>query len=83
MNHTEKRGLKSPKNAEELLELYFLQARSCLLETAAIMDRLGRAKGGKEILKSPKVDKLRKCCELISAEGENRTARILNMLSVE
>lgn len=76
-------GIKIPKKAEEILELYYLDARSYLLETAAIMDRIERAQGGEEILKSPMIGNLRKCCELISGEESKRAERMLNMLSIK
>ena len=38
--------LGSPKTAEELLEIYFLDMRSALLETAAALDRIQRSENG-------------------------------------
>jgi len=44
-----KKGVKPPKTAEELLDIYYLEARSYLVETAAILDRIERADGGDKI----------------------------------
>ncbi len=54
----------SPKTAEELLEIYFLDMRSALLETAAAMDRIERAENGVDVLKDPRILMLKQACEM-------------------
>ncbi len=41
--------LDVPKTSKELLDMYFLDMRSALLETAAALDRIERAEGGVNI----------------------------------
>lgn len=74
-------GLPSPKTAMELLDLYFLDARSQLLETAAIMDRIARASGGSEANKDPRLDKLRQACGILSDGAPNRAERFQLLFS--
>ena len=62
----------SPKTAEELLDMYFLDARSYMLETAAILDRIERSFGGSEIFTDPRLIKLGKACEIIEKGSGNR-----------
>jgi hypothetical protein len=71
----------SPKGAGELLDMYFLQARSYLLETAAVIDRIERAGGGKEPLQEPRLQKLIKALEVIKEARGNRTEQFLIFFS--
>ncbi len=73
--------LGSPKTAEELLEIYFLDMRSALLETAAAMDRIQRAENGNDILKDPRIQKLQEGCEILKNEKPDRVGQLLCLLS--
>ena len=73
--------LSSPKTAKELLDLYFLEARSALLETAAIFDRIERAEGGIEIFTEPRFSKLMEACEIIKNVRGNRAQQFLLLFS--
>lgn len=74
-------GLPPPKTAAELIGLYFLDARSHLLETAAIMDRIERAAGGVDAKNDPRVDALVRACGILSDGGGNRAERFLYLFS--
>lgn len=74
-------GLTSPKSASELLDLYFLDARSQLLETAAIFDRIERAEGGSEIINEPRMLKLRESCDILKNSRGNRAQEFLLLFS--
>ena len=77
-------ALPSPQSPEELLQHYYLHMRSAIVETAAGFDRIQRADGGEEIMKSDaRIADLQKACELLLSEEEGRTQRILDALSVE
>ena len=54
----------APKSAQELLDLYYLDIRSALIEAAAGMDRIQRADGGDEALLDPRLIALRDGCKL-------------------
>ena len=78
---TEKPVLGSPKKAKELLDLYFLEARSALLETAAIFDRIERAEGGTEAFSDPRLSNLMKACEILRNVRGNRAEHFLLLFS--
>lgn len=76
-----KSGLESPKTGKELLDMYFLQARSQVLETAAIFDRIERAEGGAEALDDPRLQKLREACDILKNGKRNRAEQFLLLFS--
>ena len=76
-----KSGLGSPKTAKELLDMYFLQARSQMLETAAIFDRIERAEGGAEVLDEARLQKLREACDILKDGRGNRAEQFLLLFS--
>jgi len=73
--------LKSPKSAKQLLDMYFLDARCALLETAAAFDRLERSDGGGEIFNDPRLKCLLEACDIIKNSKQNRVEKILTRLS--
>jgi hypothetical protein len=75
------RPLGSPKSAKELLDMYFFEARSALLETAATLDRIERAKGGERIFLDPRVQKLMEALDLIKRARGNRAERFQILFS--
>ena len=73
--------LRSPKSAKQLLDMYFLDARCALLETAAAFDRIERADGGDEIFSDPRLKRLLEACDIIKNSKQNRVERFLTLLS--
>ena len=71
----------SPKTAQELLDMYFLDARSQLLEAAAIMDRIERAHGGENVLNDGRLKQLRDACGIIKNGKGNRVEQFLLLMS--
>ncbi|MDA3787107.1 MAG: hypothetical protein PF503_01200 [Desulfobacula sp.] len=82
MGITEKAGLKPNKAAGEMLNMYYLEARSHLLETAAILDRIERASDGEKAMEDPRIKNLFKICEMLTQAKSNRAEQFLKMLSV-
>ena len=74
-------GLQSPKTAQELLDMYFLDIRSALLEAAAALDRIERAQPIGEDLEDPRLSKLFEACDIIRQEKNNRAERFLTLFS--
>jgi len=74
-------ALRSPKSAGELLDMYFLDMRSALLETAAALDRLERADGGEAILEDPRLKDLLSACDILKNGRGNRTEQFLVLFS--
>jgi len=83
MNHQtpSKPILGSPKTAEELLDLYFLDMRSALLETAAALDRIQRAEKGDDIFEDPRIQKLNQAFEILKSGKQGRAEQFLRLLS--
>ena len=73
--------LRSPKTAEELLDMYFLDARSQMLETAAILDRIERADGGAEAMNDSRLKKLQDVCDILKNGRGNRAEQFLMLFS--
>lgn len=73
----------SPRPAPALLDLYYLQMRSALLEAAAGFDRIARAAGGAEAMRDARILALTDACALLSDGQADRTRRILERLSEE
>ena len=82
MENKKKEGITPPKKAQELLNMYYLEARSHLLETAAILDRIERAPGGREAMEDQKIQSLFNICEMLTKEKTNRAEQFLMMLSL-
>jgi len=72
---------KSPKSASELLDMYYLDVRSHLLETAAALDRLDRAADIDRVKDDPRLQKLKKCLEILKDGKNNRAEEFLKMFS--
>ena len=73
--------LSSPKTADELLDTYFLEARSHLLETAAVLDRIERAPDGAKALSDPRIKQLFDACEILTSVTGNRAEQFLRLFS--
>ena len=70
-------SLEPPKNAVELLDLYYHDMRSHLLEVAAAFDRIERA--GK--VDDPRLHALRKVGQIAVDNQPDRAVRFLEALS--
>lgn len=74
-------ALQSPKTAQELLDMYFLDIRSALLETAAALDRIERAPKGEETFQDERIRKLFAATDIIKQEKLNRAEKFLILFS--
>ena len=70
-------ALVPPKSAQELLDQYWADMRSHLLEVAAAFDRLDRAGG----LADPRLHTLRRVARIAVDEQPERARRFLEELS--
>ena len=70
-------------DADKLLEMYYLDMRSALLETAAGMDRIARAPGFDEGNIDPRLLRLRKAAELLTQPGDDRVVKFHLFFSEE
>lgn len=82
MNSISKKStLTPPKSARQLLDMYFLDIRSALLESAAAFDRIESAEGGQAIFDDPRIQDLKRACNIIMNGKSNRAERLLLLLS--
>lgn len=77
MNSNKRQALEPPKTGKELLDIYFLDARSHLLETAALLDRLELADAGGDA----RLATIRRLGEIVADDERDKVVRILNELS--
>jgi hypothetical protein len=62
---------------QQVLDLYFMDARSKLVDLAAFLDRVQRANGEEDF----RMRSLRKALQELSAEGPGRAESVLKSLS--
>ncbi len=75
-------GLKNPKSAKELLDMYYLQLRCNLLEAAASFDRIQKADGfAEEVKNDSRYQNLRKSLEILASSSKTRACDFLNLFS--
>ena len=72
------KAVKPPKSGTELLDLYYLDLRMHLLETAAALDRITAAGGTTD----PRLPRLRQAAAIALDDRPDRAKRFLEALSV-
>lgn len=73
----------NPLPAGKALEAYFLEARSKILDVAAILDRIGRGKDATTATGDPRVDKIHKALEVLLDQSGGRAERIQQIFSLD
>ena len=73
----------TPLPADQALERHFLEARSKLLDLAAILDRIGRGQGGAAVARDPRVEKIRQAFEVLQDPSGGRAERIQKIFSLD
>jgi hypothetical protein len=68
-------------NAEEILELYFVENRSRLLDIASFLDRLDRYEGANSARTDYRYASFMQAVELLKSGLPGRTAAIQNLFS--
>jgi hypothetical protein len=74
-------GLPGAMKAPELLDLYFLDIRSHLLEVAAGLDRIERAPEGDRALADQRISDILQALEVLKERGAERAERFLKLFS--
>ena len=72
----------TPMPAAKSLETYFLEARSKLLDLAAIFDRIDRGQPG-AVKDDPRLARLRKALEILREGGDGRAERVQQLFSLD
>jgi hypothetical protein len=73
----------TPLPADQALERHFLEARSKLLDLAAILDRISRGPGGAAVAKDARVEKIRQALEVLQDPSGGRAERIQKLFSLD
>jgi hypothetical protein len=73
----------TPLPAARALDSYFLEARSKLLDLAAILDRIGRGQDASVTDADPRVEKIRQALEVLHDRSGGRAERVQQIFSLE
>jgi hypothetical protein len=71
----------TPMPAPRVLDQYFLEARSKLLDLAAVLDRLDRGEG--TAAADPRVERIRKAVLTLLEQGAGRAERVQQLFSLD
>lgn len=72
--------MKPPKKSHELLDMYYLDIRSHLLEAAAGLDRIARADDFDNTKNDPRMQKLFAALDILKTE-DNKAKAFLDLFS--
>ncbi len=73
----------NPLPAAQALDRYFLEARSKLLDLAAILDRIGRGPGAPEVDGDPRLERIGQALEVLHDKSGGRAERIQQIFSLD
>lgn len=73
----------TPLPATKALEAYFLEARSKILDIAAILDRIGRGSDASSLANDPRLVRVRQALEVLCDPSGDRAERIQRIFSRE
>jgi hypothetical protein len=73
----------NPLPAGKALDAYFLEARSKLLDLAAILDRIGRGSGAGGLGEEARLQKIRQALEVLHDQSGGRAERIQQIFSLD
>jgi hypothetical protein len=72
----------SPEPAAQVLDACFLEARSKLLDLAAMLDRIDRGPNAARLRDDPRLARIRQAIELIGEAGPDRAAKVQELFSL-
>jgi hypothetical protein len=73
----------TPLLSAKALDSYFLEARSKLLDLAAILDRISRGRDAGATDKDPRLEKIRQALEVLHDRSGGRAERIQRIFSLD
>lgn len=73
----------TPLPANQALETFFLEARSKLLDVAAILDRINRGLPDDDVDTDPRLVKIRQALEVLHDKSGGRAERIQKIFSLD
>jgi hypothetical protein len=72
----------TPLPAAKALDAYFLEARSKLLDLAAVLDRIDRGDDADTLADDPRVGRIRQAVEILAGVGDDRAERVQQIFSL-
>lgn len=72
----------TPLPAADALDTYFLEARSRLLDLAAILDRVDRGEGGAAVGQDARVARIREALAVLQGHSPDRAAQVQQLFSL-
>ena len=73
----------TPLPAPRALDQFFLEARSKLLDLAAILDRVGRGADSAASAADPRAEKLRKALAVLASDSPNKAELVQQLFSLD
>jgi hypothetical protein len=73
----------TPLAAPRVLDQFFLEARSKLLDLAGILDRLDRGDDAKAAAADPRVERIRQALLTLLEQGAGRAERVQQLFSLD
>ena len=73
----------TPLPSAQALDRYFLEARSKLLDLAAILDRIGRGEGAATVDTDHRLEQIREALDVLHDKSGGRAERIQQIFSLE
>jgi hypothetical protein len=73
----------TPLPAGKALDSYFLEARSKLLDLAAILDRIGRGRDAAGVETDPRLEKIRQALDVLHDQSGGRAERVQRIFSLD
>jgi hypothetical protein len=73
----------TPLSAARALDQYFLEARSRLLDVAAILDRVGRGEDAAAVAADPRSEKIAKALAVLASDAPNKAELIQQIFSLD
>ncbi len=75
-------SVTTPLAADQALERYFHEARSKLLDVAAILDRIDRGEGAPQAQQDPRMKKIAEALTILQKKGGSRAEQIQLLFSL-
>ena len=73
----------TPLAADLALAAYFLEARSKILDLAAILDRVQRGDGATETAADPRLERIARALQILSADEAGKAEAVQRVFSLE
>ena len=73
----------TPLAADQALAAYFLEARSKILDLAAILDRVQRGDGATQTAADPRLERIARALQILSADTGGKAEAVQRVFSLE